>query len=106
MSQDLGAGLLCILSPTGETVGTGFVVSNDLAVTCAHVVQAAGLTSGDNISLIFHATGHKILTQVIPEYWRSPDFEDVAFLHLMTLPEEIEPRRIRFVNRHIGWKVR
>lgn len=41
MPHPIEPSTLRILRPTGETVGTGFLVSRNLAVTCAHVVANA-----------------------------------------------------------------
>lgn len=42
MPHPIEPSTLRILKPTGETVGTGFLVSKHLAVTCAHVVKILG----------------------------------------------------------------
>ena len=42
MSSNLTAGIIRILNINGDTVGTGFVLTDTLAVTCAHVVESAG----------------------------------------------------------------
>ncbi len=41
MTQDLTRGVICILNPSGDPAGTGFILAPDLAVTCAHVVEMA-----------------------------------------------------------------
>jgi V8-like Glu-specific endopeptidase len=38
--------LIRVCDATGKTRGTGFVVSDSLAVTCAHVVEACGTAPG------------------------------------------------------------
>ena len=42
MEQDLERCVVRILNQYDATIGTGFVVADGLAVTCAHVVKAAG----------------------------------------------------------------
>jgi hypothetical protein len=60
MTIDLKAGIVRVLRPNGETSGTGFVVIDDgLIVTCAHVVEAAGVGSGDSVHIVFHAIGEE-----------------------------------------------
>ncbi|MET9657507.1 trypsin-like peptidase domain-containing protein [Streptomyces sp. NPDC006510] len=45
--QSLDAALLRVFDARGEPVGVGFLVSDTLALTCAHVVHAALGTTGD-----------------------------------------------------------
>lgn len=92
MDVDLRAGIVRILKPDGATAGTGFVVNNEgLVATCAHVVQYAGAGPGDRVRVVFRATGETQEAEVASEYWRSPDAEDVAVLHLENLPEGVTP---------------
>ncbi len=84
--------ILRILDAQGETVGAGFVVSENLVVTCAHVVDDAGCAPGGAIRFVFHATGEEWQAQVDTVLWRPADQEDVAFLRLEgDLPEGIQP---------------
>ena len=41
MMADLTSGIVRVLRPDKETAGTGFVVAEDLVVTCAHVIALA-----------------------------------------------------------------
>ena len=41
MMADLTSGIVTVLRPDKETTGTGFVVAEDLVVTCAHVIAPA-----------------------------------------------------------------
>jgi formylglycine-generating enzyme required for sulfatase activity len=83
-----------ILRPDGKTVGTGFLVASNLAVTCAHVVVAADAIDGDTIQVQFTERDEKHSALVVPEYWRNPDKGDVAFLRLQTMPEGVTPLRL------------
>ena len=55
MTNDLSASVVRILRPDGETVGTGFLVSEELVVTCAHVVVAA-CKVGSQVTIVLHTT--------------------------------------------------
>ncbi len=92
MSDTLQAGIIRILDTKGETVGAGFLVAERLAVTCAHVMRAAGAVPGGEVTLIFHAADEKAQATVPPETWRDPNAEDVAFLRLeKPLPTGLKP---------------
>ena|ERR1700730_13272865 len=66
----------------GKTTGTGFVGSNGMVVTCAHVVADQHGNPRVNISVIFRATGTASNGHVRPEYWRPPNEEDVAVVRV------------------------
>ena len=52
MSVALEASVIRVLSADGtHTVGAGFLVAPGLAVTCAHVVEAAGGGAGDTVHI-------------------------------------------------------
>src|SRR6266487_4450350 len=71
----------------GRTIGTGFLVDEDLAVTCAHVVK--GL---DNVIDVQITGCEPILSaRVLPKYFRDEDHGDICFLRLESLPGEILP---------------
>ncbi len=92
MAATLESSILRILDAQGKTVGAGFVVSENLAVTCAHVVEDAGGAPGGTLRVVFHTTGEEWHAQVHTGLWRPADEEDVAFLHLEGgLPEGIQP---------------
>jgi hypothetical protein len=80
-----------VFNAHGTTVGTGFVVADHLAVTCAHVVQAAGSACGQPISIEFYSNGKKDTVQVLHEGWSPPANNDMALLRLNNLPEGVTP---------------
>ena len=83
MAVDLTAGIIRILDQHGDTVGTGFVLTNDgLIVTCAHVIESAGTKPGDTLRLVFHCTGDLATATIEPSVWRGPEAEDIAILRL------------------------
>ncbi|MEW2417855.1 trypsin-like peptidase domain-containing protein [Streptomyces sp. NPDC046866] len=67
------------------------MVAEDVLVTCAHVVLAAGSGPGDRVPLAFpRVTGADGLEgEVLPEQWRAPEDEDVAFVRLLGTPAGI-----------------
>ena len=86
MDIDLASGIVRILRSDKETAGTGFVVADGLVVTCAHVIPAASQPregrAGEDVELVFRASGRSALAEVVAEWWRPADGEDVAFLRL------------------------
>jgi WD40 repeat protein len=94
MPQPTVTSTLRVLHPNGESVGTGFLVTAKLAVTCAHVVVTAEALDGDTIQVQFTGHDQKISALVEPAYWREVAKGDVAFLRLDTVPEGIQPLRL------------
>ena len=93
---DLTSGIVRILDSNRKTVGTGFVVAEDLAVTCAHVISEAAPPkdghAGADVELVFRAGGGRALASVVQEWLRPAEAEDVAFLRLKEpLPEGVRP---------------
>jgi len=96
MKADLISGIVRILRPDKETAGTGFVVAENLAVTCAHVLPAAAQPkdgqAGADVVLVFRAGGGRTVAAVVPEWFRPAEAEDVAFLQLrVPLPQGVLP---------------
>ncbi|MGD3112412.1 trypsin-like peptidase domain-containing protein [Streptomyces sp. YGL11-2] len=73
-----------ILGPDGEVVGAGFLLSEDVLVTCAHVVRGAGSGPGERVQVAFpHVDGApRIEGHVVEGAWRAPEDEDVAIVGL------------------------
>ncbi len=73
--------------------GAGFLAAEDIVLTCAHVVSAAGAGPGERLQLVFpHAPGApQVGGLVLEEAWRAPEDEDVAVVRLSGLPAGIEP---------------
>ncbi len=91
MTNQFETSILRLINSNGKTVGTGFLVAPDLAVTCAHVVVAAGAIDGDTVQVQFTGRSEKISALVDPKYWRDVKKGDVAFLRLDDVPDEIHP---------------
>ncbi|MEU9305463.1 trypsin-like peptidase domain-containing protein [Streptomyces sp. NPDC048269] len=73
-----------VLGQQDEVCGAGFLVAEDVLVTCAHVVRAAGSEPGRSVRLMFpYADGaHPVEGVVLEEPWRDPQSEDVAVIRL------------------------
>ncbi|WP_328966904.1 nSTAND1 domain-containing NTPase [Streptomyces sp. NBC_00239] len=87
-SWDLLAAVTRIVAPDGTVTGAGFLVADNVVVTCAHVVEAAGSGPGGTILLDFpHVEGAERLEGHVPvDLWRAVEREDVAFIRLVRAP--------------------
>ncbi len=91
MTSTLNTGIVAILTQKQHIEGTGFLVSKDLVVTCAHVIQSAGKAPGQEIQIQFRSSKQTMTALVEPNYWKPPDQEDIAFLRLLQdKPEQEE----------------
>lgn len=73
-------------------VGTGFVIGQDLIVTCAHVIESGGYTPSDKVKVVLHETGQDRTAYVLPDAYQPANGDDVAFLHLeAALPKAVKP---------------
>jgi len=106
--DDLTEGIVRILNSAGDTVGTGFLLTDDgLIATCAHVVEDAGAGPGDAVRLVFHHTGDETTAYVASDDWRSPEADDVAILHVKgTLPKGVQPVPLSQSRQTDGHKFR
>ncbi|MEU6807751.1 trypsin-like peptidase domain-containing protein [Streptomyces sp. NPDC046831] len=77
-----------VLGRQGQVAGAGFLVAQDLLVTCAHVVQAAESAPGETLQLRFpHAEGApEVPGQVLEATWRPQGEDDVAMVRLASTP--------------------
>ncbi|UKY55085.1 trypsin-like peptidase domain-containing protein [Streptomyces inhibens] len=73
-------------------VGAGFLLSEDVLVTCAHVVRGAGAGPGESVQLAFpHVAGApQVEGHVLEEPWRSPEDDDVAIVRLSSTAAGME----------------
>jgi HEAT repeat protein len=107
---DLEACVLRICDDAGWTRGTGFLVTETLAVTCAHVVEACGAGPGGRVCVVFHRGGAARQAEVLRDGWREPDGDDVAILSLQPegapLPEGVRPARLGSTRACKGHRMR
>ncbi len=83
--------VVAVLNDRDKIVGTGFLASENLIVTCAHVVVAADAIDGDTVQVRFDGQAEKLNAFVVPEYWRGADKDDVAILRLEIVPRGVTP---------------
>lgn len=76
-----------ILTPNGKVLGTGFLVTRNLVVTCAHVLG----NSREDILVRFSGKSRSLSAQVVPEYYRDPEHGDLAFLDVDGVHEDLLP---------------
>ncbi|MBE7557289.1 MAG: serine protease [Anaerolineales bacterium] len=95
--MDFVTSIVRILNTSGQSVGTGFVLTDEgLIATCAHVIETAGGAPGDTLEIVFHHRGEEAIAIVDPDSWCDPQAEDVAILHLKApLPKGIAPLPLR-----------
>ena len=98
MVPTLAASIFKILNPGGAATGTGVLVAPTLAVTCAHVVQAAGSAPGGRLEMACCAPPQKsgepdktVQGWVLEAGWSGPDLDDLAFVSLENPPEGLVP---------------
>ncbi len=59
--EDLTEGIVQILRHDGTVAGTGFIISNNLIATCAHVIQAADAVPGDKVRVRFYLNRKEVM---------------------------------------------
>ncbi|MFE7617289.1 trypsin-like peptidase domain-containing protein [Streptomyces sp. NPDC057496] len=82
-----------VLRDDGWVAGAGFLVREDTAVTCAHVVRAAGQGPGGMVEVAFPKLPGtpRAWARAEPEGWREPETRDVAVLRLDAAPGGTAP---------------
>ncbi|MBD0670130.1 eIF2A-related protein [Streptomyces sp. CBMA156] len=80
----LAAAVAQVRDGDGLVVGAGFLVEDDLLVTCAHVLEDGGYGPGAVVTLVFpRAPGAPEVTgRVLEEAWRDAREQDVALVRL------------------------
>lgn len=84
--------ILRIINAKGETIGTGFLVSETLAVTCAHVVLAASIDSENRIRIQFTSERKPVFATILDKYFDVD--RDVAILQVDKVPAFITSLRL------------
>ncbi|MFD7136917.1 trypsin-like peptidase domain-containing protein [Streptomyces sp. NPDC059894] len=80
-----------ILSADGSVFGTGFLTgprSDEVLLTCAHVVAQAGYGPGSRLRVEFPQIAGRPRAEgtVLPEAWTDPQGQDIAVIRLDELP--------------------
>ncbi|MBN1873021.1 MAG: trypsin-like peptidase domain-containing protein, partial [Anaerolineae bacterium] len=94
MPQSLDESIFRVLNAKGETVGTGFVITSDLAVTCAHVVLAAGCQPGGMLNIRFYKDSADLRVEVLKVPWSPVEGDDITFLRLDELSSPSHPLKL------------
>ncbi|MFD9061497.1 trypsin-like peptidase domain-containing protein [Kitasatospora purpeofusca] len=94
-ADGLAAAVAQVRDEAGLVVGAGFLVANDLLVTCAHVLEDGRYGPGSTVTLAFpRAYGApEVAGRVLAGSWRESDEQDVALVRL-DRPVEIEPLQL------------
>ena len=100
MKYSLEQSVIRIFGEDNRALGTGTVLSSNLAVTCIHVVHGANKQVGDSLRVQFLLTGSFQEAHVIPEGW-SED-ENVAFLALKNIPSTVSPAILGSAEGRMG----
>ncbi|MER6274463.1 trypsin-like peptidase domain-containing protein [Streptomyces sp900105755] len=97
-----------VLEAADRVVGAGFLASEGVVITCAHVVAKAGAGPGSTIRLAFpHVEGRpEARGLVVAEAWRSPEDEDIAFVRLDETPAGVTPLALGSADGCRGHRVR
>ncbi len=86
MVQNLNRIVFRVQDPKGKTIGAGFLLSETLAVTCAHTVKDAKSQPGEAVSIRFDWDGSDHSATVLTEGWSPYQEYDIAFLSLEDSP--------------------
>jgi hypothetical protein len=94
--MDLQACIFQVKDSGGTVIGTGFAISPDLVVTCAHVVKSCKARVGDLLSLFFYPEKIELKAEILHDGWN--ETEDVAFLRL----QSPLPNNAMHVGKNLG----
>ena len=92
MPHTIEPSILRILNSKGQSVGTGFLVSKTMAVTCAHVVSSIALDAENRIRVQFTGQKQSIFARMPDEFFDID--QDVAILELESVPNGVQPLRL------------
>ncbi|MEU8682157.1 trypsin-like peptidase domain-containing protein [Streptomyces sp. NPDC048611] len=89
----MAASVVKVLTSDGGVAGAGFLVGDDIALTCAHVVHAARQGPGGQVKVKFPhlPDGPEVPAHVLTEGWRGPEGDDLAVLRLQDVPAGADP---------------
>ncbi len=79
----------------GKLRGTGYVATQNLVITCAHVLTKKAAPPKDGVSVRFHCNGEEYPVKASAEWWSVSDKNDIAALVLSKpLPAGVEVARL------------
>lgn len=95
MPQYLEKGVIRIFNREGKPVGTGFVVDEHLAVTCAHVAAAAQKNTpasvASRVRIQYQFDKSKQVAELVQ---LNTGLDDIAFLQLERIPDGVIPLKL------------
>ncbi|GIF16978.1 trypsin-like peptidase domain-containing protein [Actinoplanes teichomyceticus] len=97
-----------ILDGRDTAAGAGFLIADDVLITCAHVVEAAGARIGEPVRLRFpQLTGSPSASgRVLADGWEPPEGEDIAVVRLDAVPAGLRPLPLAGSDGRRGHPVR
>ncbi|MFF8775293.1 trypsin-like peptidase domain-containing protein [Kitasatospora sp. NPDC015120] len=106
-ADGLAAAVAQVRDEDDLVVGAGFLVADDLLVTCAHVLEDGRYGPDSTVTLAFpRALGAPVVTgRVLEGSWRDPQEQDVALVRL-DRPAGVEPLRLGSAAGARGHRVR
>lgn len=102
MNHPLESRLLRILDPAGITAGAGFLLAPNLAVTCAHVIEAAKSAVGQPVEIEFFTNQQRQTAQVLNDGWCPSELDDLAFLRVLSMPQDVQPVALGLATGRLG----
>lgn len=87
MPDPFVSAICAILNSNGTRIGTGFLISAQLVVTCAHVIEDAATP----IQVKFNGQTTPISADLKTDYWQKSKKVDVAFLVLKDALPGVDP---------------
>jgi hypothetical protein len=91
MPQSLEKSVFRVLNADGVIVGSGFLLAPTLGVTCAHVIEEAGIQPGEAIQIHLHLADQPCDGLVRKEGFSPFEEQDIAFIELSAPQPGTEP---------------
>lgn len=88
--MEIKNGIIGILDSDDKIVGTGFLVGENLALTCAHVVEQAGSEPGGKVYVRFNVNRINHVAHVDSASWSPREQFDFATLRFDNIPSGVE----------------
>ena len=88
--MDIQKGIVGILNPDGQIIGTGFLVTETTILTCAHVIKKAESEPGGRVQIRFATDKSETVAVVDLSSWSPVDEHDTALLHIEHIPNDAE----------------
>ncbi|GEM_PF-5561815 len=100
--MEIKNGIIGILNSDDKIVGTGFLLGENLAITCAHVIEQAGAEPGGKVYVQFNVGGIKHVAHVDSASWSPREQFDFATLRFDNIPSGVEVLPIAYSQNCSG----